>query len=342
MIALSGGGTGGHLASLKVLKEAFIEQGTVPIFIGSAYGQDSRWFVEGEGFAARYFLGTQRVMGRSLAGKLVASAMMASAIKKAIRILRKHQTKAVLSSGGYAAAAADFAAVLRGTPLYIHEHNVVSGHLHRLMAPFSQGLFNSYDETSPIRDYPVDTPFFETRRVRHAVKRILFLGGSQGSRPINEFALKVSPLLQQRGIEISHQTGETDLEFVKAGYNSLKISADVFSFDENMATRMSRADFAVTRAGAGTLWELAANGLPALFVPYPHAVRDHQYFNARYFADQGLGFVIREEVLRPKHLFSALNNKIKETSSRLMDLIHPMGAKRIAEFVLKSVGLQHG
>ncbi|MFH1479826.1 MAG: UDP-N-acetylglucosamine--N-acetylmuramyl-(pentapeptide) pyrophosphoryl-undecaprenol N-acetylglucosamine transferase [Pseudomonadota bacterium] len=339
MIALSGGGTGGHLASLRVLKKAFMEQGVDSILIGSTYGQDSHWFAGEEGFAARYFLDTRGVMGRGFFNKIISLSMVIMGVIKSIHILRRHKVKAVLSVGGYAAAAASFASVILRIPFFIHEHNTVAGQLHRLLSPFARVIFNSYEERSPVRDYPVDEAFFDKRRLRKRVNRILFLGGSQGAEFINNFALEVAPLLHQRGIEIAHQTGEREFDYLKDRYRALNSNADIFPFEQDMAIRMAEADFAVTRAGAGTLWELAANGLPALFVPYPYAVRDHQYQNAKFFADMGLGFLIRESSLKPEILFSALNGEISEISNRLMKLIHPGGADKMAAYVLKSIGI---
>ena len=334
MIALTGGGTGGHLSSLRVLKKAILELGTAPTFIGSTYGQDRRWFACEEGFAACYFLNTRGVVNRNPLGKAVSLSKIALAAAAAMRILRRHHVKAVLSVGGYAAAPASFAAVSLRIPLFIHEHNAVIGGLHRVLLPLAQTLFSSYDNGSPVRDYPVDAAFFNKRRVRRSVLRVLFMGGSQGARYINNFALSAAPFLDERGIDVSHQTGERDYRYVKARYRSLNVNADIFPFDSAMADRMSQADLAVSRAGAGTVWELAANGLPALFVPYPYAVRDHQYLNANYFAKQRLGWVTRESSLKLEMLFSALRSDIGEVSSRLIAMIRPGGAQEMAEYVM--------
>ena len=178
--------------------------------------------------------------------------------------------------------------------------------LNRLLRPYAAGFFSSYGGASPVPDFPVDRTFFDLARPRTRVGRIVFLGGSQGARFINDFALEVAPALRRMGIAITHQTGEADFSRVQAGYRALHVDADTFAFDSALTPRMASADFAVSRAGGGTVWELAANGLPALFVPFPHAARDHQYRNARFFADRRLGFVARQSELDLDLLLSAL------------------------------------
>jgi len=337
MIVLTGGGTGGHLTGIRALKDAFIKEGVDPIFIGSIHGLDRKWFAEEAGFAARYFLNTRGVVNRRLLGKIVSFAMIARETITAIGILKQHKVKAVLSVGGYPAAAASFAATVRRISLFIHEHNVSVSHLHRIMMPYAQELFSSYDGRSPVLDYPVDMTFFDGRRRRNHVQRVLFLGGSQGASFINDFALAVAPVLDRRGIAITHQTGKPEFKRVKTAYEAMNVDADCFAFDRDLASRMVQADFAVTRAGAGTLWETAANGLPALFIPYPYAARDHQYYNAKHFADQGLGFVARQSEVNSDILLAALKCDARSISSRLMALIRPGGAEKIVQHVLKLI-----
>ncbi len=334
MIALTGGGTGGHLEIARLLKEAFRAEGNAPIFIGSSHGQDRRWFGDDEGFAARYFLKTRGVVDRRPAGSLRSLVMIARVIPTAASILERHAVRAVVNVGSYAAAPASFAAVWRRIPLFIHENGAKISPLSRLLRPSAAGFFSSYGEDSPVTDFPVDRTFFDTARPRTQVERILFLGGSQGATFINDFALAAAPTLQRLGIAIAHQTGATDFDRVQGGYRALRIAADVFAFDPAMAPRMAAADLAVSRAGGGTLWQLAANGLPTLFVPFPYAARDHQYENARFLADRRAAFVARQAELSIDVLLSVLRADLRAISTGLMTQVNPGGAERIAQYVL--------
>ncbi len=340
MIALTGGGTGGHLEIARLLKEAFRAQGIAPIFVGSTHGQDRRWFGDDEGFVARYFLNTRGVVDRGPAGRIVSLAMIARATRTAANILRRHAVRAVVNVGSYAAAPASFAAAWRRIPLFIHENGANVSPLSRLLRPSAAGFFSSYGEDSPVTDFPVDRTFFDTARPRTRVERILFLGGSQGATFINDFALAVAPTLQGLGIAIAHQTGETDFDRVRARYRALRIAADVFAFDRVMAPRMAAADLAVSRSGGGTLWQLAANGLPTLFVPFPYAARDHQYENARFLVDRRVAFVARQTELDLDLLLSVLQADLRSISIGLMALVKPGGAEQIVQYVLDRLGRQ--
>jgi UDP-N-acetylglucosamine--N-acetylmuramyl-(pentapeptide) pyrophosphoryl-undecaprenol N-acetylglucosamine transferase len=338
MIVLTGGGTGGHLEVARLLREAFRGRGIAPIFIGSARGQDRRWFGSDDGFAARYFLDTRGVMDRGLAGRAASLGLIARATGTAFGILRRHGASAVVNVGSYAAAPASLAAALRRLPLFIHEPSAVTSPLTRLLSPCCAGTFSSYGEASAVADFPVDRAFFDLARPRTRVGRILFLGGSQGAQFINDFALTVAPTLRRMGVAISHQTGEMDFARVRAGYRSLGVDAEVFAFDRPMAPRIAAADLAVSRSGGGTLWQLVANGLPTLFIPFPYAARDHQYHNARFFADRRLGFVARQSEADLDLLLGVIRSDLREISLGLMSRIKPGGAARIAEYVLSRIG----
>lgn len=340
MIALTGGGTGGHLEVVRLLKQAFGSRGIATIFIGSSHGQDRRWFDSKAGFAGRYFLPTRGVVDRSPLKSLFSLALIGRASLAAVAILKRHGIGAVVNVGSYAAAPASFAAVLCRIPLFIHEASAKASPLTRLLRRHTAGYFNSYGAKSPVIDFPVDQAFFDTARPRRQVRRVIFLGGSQGAMFINDFALSCAPALTQMGIAITHQTGRRDFERVRAGYRDTGIQADVFAFDRAIVARMAAADLAVSRAGGGTLWELVANGLPTLFVPFPHAARDHQYHNARFLADRGLGFVARQSALDLERLRAVLAADLHAISTGLMRLIRPGGADRIADYVMNWISGQ--
>ncbi len=327
-IVMTGGGTGGHLAIVKAVKEELGDQRLV--YVGSTGGQDRRWFAEDEAFAARYFLESRGVVNQGALGKVRSLGRLTREIARARRILREEKAGVVFSVGGYSAAPAAIAAVLSGVPLVIHEQNAVSGSLNRLLRPFAKAFISSYDSASPIHAYPVKSVFFQKARVRHEVKRVLFLGGSQGAVAINKLALALAPELQRRGIAISHQAGERNVDEVRKAYEALGIEAEVFGFSDRIPELMAAADFAVARAGASTLWELAANGLPTLFLPYPYAAGDHQYHNARFLAEKGLAWVRREDDLQLAEVLELFDEDLERVSRGLMEEVSSEGSAQIA------------
>jgi UDP-N-acetylglucosamine--N-acetylmuramyl-(pentapeptide) pyrophosphoryl-undecaprenol N-acetylglucosamine transferase len=263
--------------------------------------------------------------------------MLAKASREAMRLLEKHQAKVVFSVGGFSAAATSFAAKLKGIPLVIHEQNAASGSLNRLLKPYAAAFISSYLEESPIHAYPIKSIFFEQAHIRTDVKKVIFLGGSQGAKAINTLALSLAPQLKARGIEIIHQAGERNIEGVRKQYAQLGIEAEVFGFTTRLAEYMDEADFAIARAGASTLWELSATGLPALFIPYPSAAGDHQYYNAKFFVDRELAWLMREEEIDESFVLSLLGQSMKKKSQGLIDNVERDGGRQIATLLKSNI-----
>jgi UDP-N-acetylglucosamine--N-acetylmuramyl-(pentapeptide) pyrophosphoryl-undecaprenol N-acetylglucosamine transferase len=325
------------LTIIKAVKEHLVPDETQTlIYIGSTQGQDQQWFGEDEDFAARYFLTTKGVVNQRGLGKLGSLWMMFKAMLKARRLLKRHKASVVFSVGGFSAAATAFAARSLRIPLVIHEQNAALGSLNKLLKPHAVAFVSSYESESPIQAYPIQQVFFDKARVRDAVKTVIFLGGSQGAQAINALALDLAPELHRRGIRILHQAGERNLEAVRTHYEMLGIEVEVFGFTTQLVEYMEQADFAVARAGASTLWELAANGLPTLFVPYPYAAGDHQYYNAKFLVDKGAAWVIREKELSQKKVLDQLEEELRPISQTLIDLSNPEGAKEIAQLIIRS------
>lgn len=316
---ITGGGTGGHLMIAEALVEAAAQEGHEAIFIGSTSGQDRKYFEDHSTFSHVYFLETTGVVNQKGLKKAKALWLVLKAFFASRKILKDHSIQAVYSVGGFSAAPASFAAISRLTPLFIHEQNAVKGRLNSLLKPFAARFISAYSEKSPIIGYPVKEEFFKGARVREDVKTIIFLGGSQGAKTINDLALSVAEELKKKGIKIIHQAGERDYERVQKKYEELGVEAEVYAFTKEMPSLMSKADLAVSRSGASTLWELCANGLPALFVPFPHAASDHQYHNARFIVQNEMGWCEREsEDLREK-LLSLLDENLSKKSSALLE-----------------------
>lgn len=336
MIAITGGGTGGHLRVVDAIKIEFNSRGIKPIFVGSNSGQDRDWFEEDDGFSEKFFFNTSGVVNQNIFGKLKAMVKILSATMQCITIFKRYRVKKVFSVGGYSASAASFAAVLLGVDFYIHEQNATIGRLNRVLKQFSREFFSSYFESSKIRDYPLDNIFFDRARVRDRVDTILFLGGSQGAKAINDFAILIALDLKRRGIKIIHQTGKKDYLRVKREYERLGVEVELFDFSRDLIDKIVEADFAISRSGASTLWELVANQLPTLFVPYPHAAKDHQFFNAKCLGDRNLAFLKRESQLSKRYILEILDeNLIHRVSDSLKNKIERDGAKKIVDEVLR-------
>ena len=330
MIAITGGGTGGHLTIAKAIKEELNRRGIYPIFIGSTYGQDRSWFENDKGWKATYFFDTSGVVNKKGFRKVSSLTNILNYSLKVRDIFKKEGIEAVFSVGGYSAAPASFGAILWRKKFYIHEQNSRMGKLNKILSPFAKQLFSTYLYGDP---YPVRESFFQKARERSKLETIIFLGGSQGAKRVNDFAMEV---VKSGRYRVIHQTGERDFERCQNFYreNGLLDRVEFFKFDNNLVDRMVEADLAVSRAGASTLFELVSNQLPTIFIPYPYASQNHQYYNAKWVADKGLGFVKMESEL-DLTIFDKIDNKtISYISHHLKELNSPFGAKLIVDRLL--------
>ena len=332
-IIITGGGTGGHLSVAASFIDQFHHLGFKVIFIGSTKGQDKQWFENEPKLYKSYFLNTKGVVNQNFIGKFSSLFLIFKAVLKSISIIKTNNVSKVISVGGFSAASSSIAAGITKTDFYIHEQNSVIGKLNKLTSKWAKEIFSSYLETSKIKDYPINTKYFENSRIRDKVDTIIFLGGSQGATAINNFAIEAAPYLNNLNIKIIHQTGRNDFKSIKEKYKRLGIEADVFDFSTNLLDKMNKADFAVSRAGASTLWELVALGIPTLFIPYPYAASNHQYHNAKYLLDNNLCFLKEEKELDVDYLINSINQETESMSKKLINSIKKDAIKNIIAII---------
>jgi UDP-N-acetylglucosamine--N-acetylmuramyl-(pentapeptide) pyrophosphoryl-undecaprenol N-acetylglucosamine transferase len=326
-MVITGGGTGGHLVIAKAIKEELNNRGIKPIFIGSTYGQDKEWFEFDEGWEAKYFFDTNGVVNKKGIKKLISLNTILKYTFQTKNIFKKHNITKVFSVGGYSAAPASFGAILFNKPLFIHEQNAYMGKLNKILTPFAKRIFNTFLYNDP---YPLRDEFFKKARVRKEIKTLIFLGGSQGAKAINDFAMQVA---KTKKYKIIHQTGKRDYKRCEKFYKENNLEVDYFAFSSNIVDKISKADFAISRAGASTLFELSANQIPTLFVPYPYAAGNHQYYNAKFLADKNLAFLKLQNELN-LDIFDEIKN-IDIISKKLKEINSINGAKFIVDEILK-------
>ena len=335
MIAITGGGTGGHLAIAKAFANELNSRGIKAIFIGSSSGQDKMWFENSDIFEATYFLNSSGVVNKRGFGRLKSLINILNLAFKCKKIFKFHKVSSVISVGGYSAAPAAFGAIICGKKLYIHEQNAVIGRLNLILKPFAREFFSSYFE--PKFDYPVDEKFFKISKIRKNLNTILFLGNSQGANFINNLALSLAKDLDKNGIKIIHQCGQKDYEIIVEKYKELNIKAEVFAFSKDIDLFMSRADFCISRAGASTIWELCAASLPTLFIPFPYAANNHQFYNAKFLNDQNAAMVLKEDEIDSKNLLNIIYNiNLEDISQKLINLLNKNGSKVIIDRILEN------
>ncbi len=319
-ILMMAGGTGGHVFPALAVAEELRKRGYTLDWVGTERGLEQR-VVPSAGFTLHH-LSVRGVRGKSPLETLRGLWKLGEASVEALKLLRELQPAAVVGMGGYVAGPAGVAAWLCRRPLLIHEQNAVAGTTNRLLAPLARrvlgGFPGAFVDTSklivagnPIRsellaagekagyDYDGKRPL-----------RLLILGGSLGARPINEVMPATLKGLGEAGgvnFEVWHQTGEAHAEavaaqYAEAGLERVKVSA----FVEDMAAAYAWADLVVCRAGALTVTELSVMGRPAILIPLPHAIDDHQTANARFLADCGGALLMKQADMDATSLGKAL------------------------------------
>jgi UDP-N-acetylglucosamine--N-acetylmuramyl-(pentapeptide) pyrophosphoryl-undecaprenol N-acetylglucosamine transferase len=332
-IVITGGGTGGHLAIAKSLAQELNLRGIKPIYIGSTNGQDRDWFKNCELFKNVYFMPTRGVVNQNFFGKIISLTKIIISVIKSIIILKKNRVTKVISVGGYSAAPASFASIILKIDFFIHEQNSVTGKLNALLKKYTKRFFSSYEE--PFDDYPVRELFFDNSRIRQKIETIIFLGGSQGAKAINDLSLNIAKKLKDKNIKIIHQTGKQEFDRVNSAYKELGVEADVFAFSDSIYEKIKEADFAICRSGASTIWELCASNLPAIYIPYPYAASNHQYYNAKFLSDKNASYLVEQKELKYDDIMDIIEQKeIKNMSKKLKGLINKNGTKQIIQEIL--------
>ena len=255
--------------------------------------------------------------------------MLFKACVQANKILRKRKPDVVLGMGGYVAGPGGLMARLLGIPLVIHEQNRIPGTTNRLLARISnqvlQAFPNSFSKKvnakhtgNPLRKRFVSASKQERRQIEKEV-RILIVGGSQGAQILNNIVPEaIAEFMaindELSSIEIMHQTGEAQIAQVKNRYDALNIKAKTFAFIEDMVAAYQWADIVICRAGAMTVSEVSAMGLPAIFVPLPTAIDDHQTANARYLTDNSAALLLVQSDLNSGKLALYIIDILKNAS----------------------------
>ena len=306
-VALAGGGTGGHVTPALALADAFAADGAQVLFIGTPQGLEAT-LVPKRGYPIELVPGS-RLVGGGIGTKVRGLRHLASGILAARKILQEQQIALVVGVGGYASGAALLAARTLGIPTAIHESNAVPGLTNRVLGHLVDRVYLGFEAAS--NDFDRERTVVSGNPVRREIAavaagrkprenrpaHVLIVGGSQGSEFLNT---RVPPLLARvaqagQSLEVRHQVGKLDPAPVTAAYAELGLPVRVETFIDDMADAYAWADVAITRSGSGTVAELAAAGLPALLVPFPHAAGDHQAANAKAFADAGAGWWQRQE-----------------------------------------------
>ncbi len=288
------GGTGGHVYPALAVARALRDQGHDVIWMGTRRGLEAR-VVPAEGIPLEW-LSVEGIRGKSKLGLLKAPFMLLKALQQAWSALKRVRPDVVLGMGGFVSGPGGLVASAMGIPLVLHEQNRIPGTTNRLLAKRADVVLQAFPESFPASIGAITTgnPLRAGLQPKSALEsldrgplcRLLIVGGSLGAKVLNETVPEAIAAFAG-AIDVWHQTGLAMVEETTARYDALGLKVRVSAFIEDMAAAYDWADMAICRSGAMTVSELAAVGLPAILIPYPHAIDDHQTANARYLAEAG-------------------------------------------------------
>jgi UDP-N-acetylglucosamine--N-acetylmuramyl-(pentapeptide) pyrophosphoryl-undecaprenol N-acetylglucosamine transferase len=324
-IVIMAGGTGGHVFPALAVAELLMEKGWKVSWLGTKKGLESRVIPE-NGIEIDW-LSVAGVRGKGLTAKITAVFMLFKACIQALNILRKRKPDVVLGMGGFVAGPGGLMAKLLGIPLIIHEQNRIPGTTNRLLARLANRVLEAFPGSfsgkvkakctgNPLRKRFL-TALEKGRQQSEKEVRILIFGGSQGAQILNETVPEAIAEFQKSGlptqsVQIKHQTGAAMLFQVESQYKALGINAETIAFIDDMVAAYQWADLVICRAGAMTVSEVAATGVPAIFIPLPGAIDDHQMANARYLTDAGAGLLLMQKDLNPETLAEQITKALRK------------------------------
>ncbi|QYJ89630.1 undecaprenyldiphospho-muramoylpentapeptide beta-N-acetylglucosaminyltransferase [Shewanella halotolerans] len=315
-ILIMAGGTGGHVFPALAVAKALAKQGWQVRWLGTADRMEAR-LVPQHGFDID-FIDIKGVRGNGLIRKLAAPFKILRSIMQAREVIKEFKPHVVLGMGGFASGPGGVAARLSGIPLVLHEQNAIPGMTNKLLSRIATRVLCAFENTfegnaevvgNPIRSELIALGRSEQPIVPDDALRVLVVGGSLGAKIFNDLMPSVTAAVaQHHSMTVWHQVGKGNQAQVEAEYLQLGQSGSVkvAEFIDDMEAAYRWADVILCRAGALTVSEVAAVGLPSLLVPYPHAVDDHQTKNAQVLVEAGGAFLLPQTVLDSEKLISKL------------------------------------
>lgn len=353
-IIIAGGGTGGHLfPGIAVARELemMFEKPGILFVVGHKRIESEILSHYGYKVAS---IDVEGLKGRGWKKGLKVLIKLPKSIFQSVSLIRDFSPALVLGMGGYSAGPACLAAKFLGLKTAIHEQNSYPGLTNRLLSRIVDRIFISFETSregfkprpSVLTGNPVRNELFTSdgKKAEHSDRfTILVVGGSQGARAVNRAFAEALVSLNKKGKypEVIHQTGKIDHEQVLEDYRCKNLKGEVVPFIEDMVNAYNRADLVVSRAGATTVFELAASGKPSVLIPYPHAANNHQEMNALSLVKAGGAEMIRQKDLTGEVMARVLTKymddrqALNEMGKNAQKIGRPDAAKIIVDQLLE-------
>ena len=349
-LIIAAAGTGGHVMPGLAVAEEMKKRGWTVSWIGTPVGMESRLVGQRNiEFDALDFTGMR---GKGIKHMFTGALKLVKACFAAKALVEKRQASAMFSTGGYIAVPAAFGARSKNKPLIMMNCDAGSLMSVRAVMPWAQAVMCGFDgecahragskaivSGNPVREDILALPEPQQRYAARTGKlNLLVFGGSLGAKVLNETvpaAIAKFPL-EERPI-VTHQCGKNAVEDVKALYAKYGVEAQVISFIDDMASAYNKADVVVCRAGATTVSELTAGGIPAILVPFVVSTTQHQLGNARYMQDEGAGILLEQKDLTPDSLYEKLRSLTREDLLTMADKARSLAKRGAAKTVADTI-----
>ena len=357
LFLLAAGGTGGHMIPAHALAEELMRRGHRVALVTDARGAKIPGLFAGVDV---HVLPAGR-LGGGVLGWIKAAKGIWQGRTAARALIRDLEPAAVVGFGGYPALPALLAALSLGLPTALHEQNAVLGRVNRLLARRVRALATAYARVdrvpgsveavvvgNPVRAEVLalrDQPY--PPLTAEGIFRLLVTGGSQGAGILSTVvpdALGLLPISLRQRLQVTQQCRPEDIDTVRARYAELDIPADCATYLGDLPERLGWSHLFVGRSGASTIAELTAAGRPAILVPLPSAMDDHQTANAREMAATGGAASMPQSTFTPQRLAKQMQKMalepgaLENAAARARDAGYPDATRDLADLVINLAG----
>ncbi|MBF0264777.1 MAG: undecaprenyldiphospho-muramoylpentapeptide beta-N-acetylglucosaminyltransferase [Gammaproteobacteria bacterium] len=358
-ILIMAAGTGGHIFPGLAIAHQFRDNDFNVVWLGTKHGMENQ-IVPAHQFPIET-IAMKGLRNNGLLRLLMLPVQLLKAMYQVFKIIKRLKPDLTIGMGGYVSAPGGLMSWITRTPLLIHEQNSRAGLSNKLLNLLAQKTLCAFPKvteefyrktTIKLTGNPVREDIIAIDRQTNANDKntlnILVLGGSLGAQQLNTIVpqaidkfIQSSNIYQQ--VNVKHQTGKNK-SIDSANNKTLNINYQYIEFIDDMAEAYLWANIAICRAGALTISEIAISQLPAIFVPYPYAVDDHQTTNAKYLVDNDAAYLINDRTLSADGLIDVLNeltpNRLNTMQENLKSLAKPNATNEIYEQCLKLMNIQ--
>ncbi len=321
-VILAAGGTGGHIFPAEALAEELLARGCTVTLI-----TDKRSNQFNSGLFKQLPRRTIRAggSGGGIIHKITSATNIVIGTARALRILKQLKPDKLVGFGGYPSFPTVYAATMLGIPTIIHEQNSVLGRANRMLAGRASLIATSFPDTKMITEENSGKVVVTGNPVRAGIRglrdvpypqlqqdgklHVLITGGSQGASVFSEIipaALALLPQHLRARLRIDQQCREVEIAATRAAYDNLAVNADLASFFVDIPARLAASHLVIARAGASTIAELTVSGRPAILIPLPNSMDNHQYHNANALEEAGGGWLMAQEGFTPQAVAARL------------------------------------